>query len=389
MLGSLPPPFTRSAALAHWPSAHPSIATGVKLGITAPGRPARLADAAVLITVTCAARDATQRRCRRVQRKLQEKEEFVDFGCPGLYKLKQPIRPGRVSAERCVPKAIPHPRYLKPGTRMDPRTGLPSHPFMHFIERKTTTQIEAMREACALGREALDVAGRAVHAGVSTDEIDAIAHDFIISRGAYPSPLGYAGYPKSVSTSVNDIIAHGIPDDRPLQDGDILNIDVTVFVGGYHGDTSSMFLVGKPDKSALQLCRAAKRATAAGIEVCGPGVDFRAIGPKIEAVANSACCHVSPGFVGHGIGSYFHGAPEIIPHENDFDQGEMMPGMVFTVEPILVEDFDESFDMWKDGWTVQTLTGARSAQFEHTILITDDGHEILTGPSLAYENFGS
>jgi len=272
---------------------------------------------------------------------------------------------------------------------MDQRTGLPAHPFMHCIERKTPKQIAAMREACALAREVLEVAGQAVHPGVSTDEIDSIAHDFIISRSAYPSPLGYAGYRKSVSTSVNDIIAHGIPDDRVLQDGDILNIDVTVFVGGCHGDTSSMFLVGKPDKEALQLCRAAQRATAAGIEACGPGVDFRTIGSKIEAVANGACCHVTPLFVGHGIGSYFHGAPEIIPHENDFDQGEMLPGMVFTVEPILVEDFDESYKMWDDGWTVQTLTGARSAQFEHTILITDAGHEILTGPSLAYESIGS
>jgi len=379
----------QNAALAHWPSTHPSITVGVKSSITATGGPARFSETAVLVTVACAAHGATQRRCRLVRRKLHEKEDFVDVDCPELFKLQQPVRPGRVSAKRSVPATILRPRYLQPGTCMDLRTGLPAHPFMHCIERKTTAQIAAMREACALAREVLEVAGHAVHPGVSTDEIDCIAHDFIISRGAYPSPLGYAGYPKSISTSVNDIVAHGIPDDRPLQDGDILNIDVTVFIGGYHGDTSSMFLVGKPDKSALQLCRNAKRATSAGIEVCGPGVDFRAIGEKIEDVADSSCCHVSPQFFGHGIGSYFHGAPEIIPYENDFDQGEMMPGMVFTVEPILVEDSDESFKTWEDGWTFQTLTGARSAQFEHTILITNDGHEILTGPSLAYEDFGS
>jgi len=232
--------------------------------------------------------------------------------------------------------------------------------------------------------EALRIAGQAIAPGVTTDQIDAIVHEFIISQHAYPSPLGYMGFPKSVFTSVNDIVAHGIPDSRPLEDGDILNVDITVFVNGHHGDTSSMFLVGSPEPAALRLCETGRRAMMAGIEVCGPEVDFWTIGENIQAVADAEGCHVCQLFVGHGIGEYFHGAPEIVPHVNDIDQGPMLPGMTFTVEPILVEANDDSHHAWDDGWTVQTLTGARSAQFEHTVLITEHGYELLTGPSIDY-----
>mmetsp|Transcript_78015 Transcript_78015/g.176325 ORF Transcript_78015/g.176325 Transcript_78015/m.176325 type:complete len:158 (-) Transcript_78015:53-526(-) len=146
-----------------------------------------------------------------------------------------------------------------------------------------------------------------------------------------------------------------------------------------------MFLVGRPDSEALELCRAGQRAMTAGIKACGPGVDFREVGKCIQGVADEAGCYCSPLFVGHGIGSYFHGAPEVVPCINNMDQGPMLPGMTFTVEPILVEYGDDSYEQWDDDWTVQTLTGARSAQFEHTILITEDGHEVLTGPSIDYE----
>lgn len=260
---------------------------------------------------------------------------------------------------------------------------------MHAIEVKTPAQIEAMRAACSLARETLLVAGGMVAPGVTTDEIDAVVHDFVISRRAYPSPLGYVGFPKSVCTSVNDIIAHGIPDDRRLEDGDIVNIDVTVFLGGYHGDTSSMFLVGSPEPDAIQLCEVSQRAMMAGIEVCRPGADFRQIGIAIQAVADRARCNCTELFVGHGIGNYFHGAPEIIPCINDFDQGTMLPGMTFTVEPILIENNDTTYVQWDDDWTIQTTTNNRSGQFEHTILITEDGHEILTGPSVDYRAIAS
>ncbi|CAE8620468.1 unnamed protein product [Polarella glacialis] len=300
---------------------------------------------------------------------------------------REPVRPGKVSAVLPVAPEIERPAYMLPGVCVDQETGMYKHDFLNVIEVKTPDQIAAMRVACALAREALEVAGRAVAAGVTTDQIDAAVHEFIVSRGAYPSPLGYMGFPKSVCCSVNDVLAHGIPDDRPLQDGDILNVDVTVFIGGHHGDTSSMFVVGsKPDPAALHLCKAGQRAMMAGIEVCKPGADFREIGMRIQDVSDAAGLHISELFVGHGIGSYFHGAPGVIPFENDEYQGTMLPGMTFTVEPILVEHtkLEASHRIWDDKWTYQTLTNARSAQFEHTVLITDDGHEILTGPSVDY-----
>ncbi|CAE8604075.1 unnamed protein product, partial [Polarella glacialis] len=297
---------------------------------------------------------------------------------------REPVRQGRVSPVLQVPPEIERPAYLLPGIEIDEQTGLYAHPWMVDTEVKTPDQIAAMRTAGALAHEALQVAGRAVAPGVTTDQIDAAVHEFIVSRGAYPSPLGYMGFPKSLCCSVNDILAHGIPDDRPLQDGDILNIDVTVFINGHHGDTSSMFLVGSPDPAALLLCAAAQRAMMAGIELCGPGVDFREIGIAIQDVSDSAGLHCSEHFVGHGIGSYFHGAPEVIPYENEEDMGIMLPGMTFTIEPILVEHLDASYKIWDDKWTYQTLTNARSAQFEHTLLITEDGYEILTGPSVDY-----
>lgn len=287
-----------------------------------------------------------------------------------------------MSAVRRVPQHIPRPDYVEQEVELDLRSGLPRHPFMYCTEVKTPEQVEKMRKACALAREALEVARDHIEVGVSTDDVDAAVHDFVVSKNAYPSPLGYLGFKKSVSTSVNDVIAHGIPDDRPLEEGDFLNVDVTVFLDGVHGDTSCMFTVGAVDEKGMRLCQAAQQATMAGIEVCGPGVDFRMVGERIQEVADINECNVSDLFLGHGIGSYFHGQPEVLPYENNKDQGLMLPGMTFTVEPVLVEDFDDSFTKWEDEWTFQTLTNARSAQFEHTILITETGVDILTGPSV-------
>jgi len=292
---------------------------------------------------------------------------------------------------RDVPFLIPRPPYLEPGNPTKPEQGFPKHEWLYSEKRKTRIQIkgpgeiEAMRKAGALAREALALAGSLVYPGGTTEAIDAAVHDFICARGAYPSPLGYMGYAKSVCTSVNDVIAHGIPDDRILEQGDIINVDVTVFLDGHHGDTSSMFFVGRPKRSAYELCEAALRARDAGIAVCGPGVDFREVGKAIDKVREEAGCHCSGWLRGHGIGSYFHGSPVIVPTTNDLDQGLMQPGMTFTVEPVLVENNDDTWEMLEDGWTLRTETAAWSAQFEHTVLITDTGHELLTGPTIDYK----
>lgn len=299
---------------------------------------------------------------------------------------RAPVKKGQLSPINKVPPEIQRPSYVTSRPRLDMRTGLPVHPFLHCHEIKSPEQVAAMRSAGALARETLLVAKEIIAPGITTDKIDAACHDFIISRGGYPSPLGYLDFPKSVSTSVNDVIAHGIPDDRPLEDGDIVNVDVTVFVDGHHGDTSSMFVVGTPDPEGLRLCQAAQRAQMAGISVCGPGASFQDIGLHIQGATEALGFDVSELFAGHGIGSYFHGYPEICHYANDLEQGEMIPGMVFTVEPVLLEkdwgEGEDDYRLWDDKWTYQTLSNARSAQFEHTLLITETGHELLTGPSV-------
>lgn len=295
---------------------------------------------------------------------------------------------GEVSPVRLVSEEIAKPPYCGPhGPRPPTSSGAlyyPKHEFQTKIEVKTAEQIERMRRSCALAREALEVAGKAVAVGVTTEEIDKAVHDFIISRGAYPSPLGYMGFPKAVCTSVNEVICHGIPDSRALQDGDIVNVDVTVYLDGYHGDTSSMFIAGTPGSRAVRLCEAAYKAMWAGISVCGPGVDFRRIGEAIARVSQEYECYCSPHLTGHGIGSFFHGAPEICHTVNNFHRGLMQPGTTFTIEPALVDKNDSSRKVWEDGWTMVTK-GSLAAQFEHTLLITDEGHEVLTGPSIDYK----
>lgn len=308
---------------------------------------------------------------------------------------RRPVLRGDVSPIREVPAHIPRPPYLAAGQPRAPMDGLPVHEFYSgpdptqeerfHIEVKETEQIQGMRVACQLARQTLEVAGRAVTPGVTTDEIDRRAHDFIVANGAYPSPLEYCGFPKAVCTSVNEVVGHGIPDSRPLEDGDFLNIDVTVYLNGYHGDTSCMFFAGRPKKRASALCKATQQAMLAGIKVCGPDVDFREVGKAITRSATEAGYTVHPTLEGHGIGSYFHGRPSILPYVNDVEQGLMKPGMTFTVEPVLVESPDRSCEVdSEDLWTLCTSTKALTAQFEHTILITEDGHEVLTGPCIDY-----
>lgn len=291
----------------------------------------------------------------------------------------QRVLPGQVSPARPVPESICRPPYLAPGSPQKPTDGFPEHQFdfrgeieERKVEVKSAEQIEGMRAACKLARQTLELAGRAVKPGVTTDDIDRIAHDYIVSQGAYPSPLGYMGFPKAICTSVNDVVGHGIPDSRRLEDGDVINIDVTVYLNGFHGDTSSMFFAGRPTKSAAVLCRNTQKAMAAGIKVCGPGVDFREIGKAISQVAEESNCYVHPEISGHGIGTYFHGCPHVVHCVNPFDQGVMQPGMTFTIEPVFLERKEMVREDLVDGWTMRS-NGAWSAQFEHTILVTEKG----------------
>ena len=266
-----------------------------------------------------------------------------------------------------VPPGVTTPSWFKDG-RMPPWDGRPQ---IHSPEN-----LVKMRAACKLAADILNMAGSLVKPGVTTEEIDRAVHKAAIEAGAYPSPLNYGGFPKSVCTSVNECICHGITDARPLEEGEIVNIDVTVLLNGYHGDTSRMFSVGKVSDTAASLCKATTEALMAGIGVCKPGVRFAEIGKAIQAVADSHGFSSSKSFVGHGVGTVFHAYPHILHYKNN-EPGSMKAGMTFTIEPMLCEKSAKEV-FWKDGWTAVTRDGGLSAQQEHTILINDTGYEILT-----------
>jgi len=235
-----------------------------------------------------------------------------------------------------------------------------------------------MRASCRLAADILEMAGKLAVPGVRTEEIDAAVHAATVAAGAYPSPLNYGGFPKSVCTSINEVICHGIPDDSVLQEGDIVNIDVTVFLDGYHGDTSRTFLVGAVDAEAAQLVAATEQALEAGIAVCKPGAPFRLIGSAIHAVADRFAYGTCAGFCGHGVGRVFHSEP-IILHCRNNELGSMAVGQTFTIEPMLTMTRNGVRERyWDDKWTAVTANGDWTAQFEHTLLITPGGCEVLT-----------
>lgn len=214
---------------------------------------------------------------------------------------------------------------------------------------------------------------------MTTDQIDAFVYNETIQNNAYPSPLRYSGFPKSVCTSVNNIACHGIPDDRKLMDGDIINVDITVFLNRFHGDCSRTFLIGDVDKRGKYLVEHNEKALLEAIKVCKPGARFNEIGAAISRYARKVDLTIIPAFIGHGIGFFFHGPPEILHYENELDFGLMQPNMTFTIEPIFGLGSEE-LEIWEDGWTASTVDGSRTSQFEHTILITDNACEILTVP---------
>ncbi|MFC4906764.1 type I methionyl aminopeptidase [Actinomadura gamaensis] len=278
------------------------------------------------------------------------------------------LRPGHVSPMRKVPANIRRPEYVG---RKSPKTGEP--------DVKTPEIIERMRVASRIAAQALEEVGRHVRPGVTTDELDVIGHEYLIEHGAYPSTLGYRGYPKSLCTSINEVICHGIPDDTVLRDGDIINVDITAFIDGVHGDTDATFLVGEVDEESRLLVERTREAMMRGIRAVRPGRAINVIGRVIESYAKRFGYGVVRDFTGHGIGTTFHSGL-VIPHYDDPNATTVMqPGMTFTIEPMLTLGTHE-WDMWPDGWTVLTKDRKRTAQFEHTLLVTEDGHEILTLP---------
>ena len=277
--------------------------------------------------------------------------------------------PGRLSPSRQVPSGIRRPEYV--GRRAPaPNTA---------GDRYTPDEVDRIRAAGRIAAQAIDAAASAIAPGVTTDELDRIAHEYVVGHGAYPSTLGYRGYPKSSCTSVNEVICHGIPDDTVLEDGDLVNLDVTAFLDGYHGDLNRTFLVGEASEEAALLVARTEQALARGIRAVAPGRQVNVIGRAIEAYAKRFGYGVVRDYTGHGVGRAFH-TGLVIPHYDapEFDT-VMEPGMVFTIEPMLTLGTIE-WDVWDDDWTVVTRDRALTAQFEHTLVVTERGAEILTLP---------
>ncbi|GIJ45861.1 methionine aminopeptidase [Virgisporangium aliadipatigenens] len=282
---------------------------------------------------------------------------------------RAPLRPGTLSPWREVPAHITRPEYV--GKRGPKRS--------RGSDVQTPETIEKMRIAGRLAAQATQLAGEHCRPGVTTDEIDAIVHEFLCDHGAYPSTLGYKGFPKSCCTSLNEVICHGIPDTTVIEDGDIINVDVTAFIGGVHGDTDATFCVGNVSEEARLLVERTHEAMMRGIKAVAPGRSINVIGRVIEAYARRFGYGVVRDFTGHGIGESFHSGL-YIPHYDKPDLTTVMePGMTFTIEPMICLGTHQ-YEMWRDGWTVVTKDRKWTAQFEHTIVVTEDGYEILTLP---------
>ena len=278
-----------------------------------------------------------------------------------------PVAPAVVSPRRPVPRGIARPEYVDrdwPAPYDGP-------------EVKDADTIERMRAAGKLAAQARDLVGQHVVPGVTTDELDRIGHEFLCDHGAYPSTLGYRAFPKSLCSSVNEVVCHGIPDSREVEDGDIVNIDITAYLDGVHGDTNATFLAGDVDEETRLLVERTREALDRAIRAVKPGRRINVVGRVIEAYAARFGYGVVREFTGHGIGTAFHSGL-VVPHYDDPDHDTLIEvGMTFTIEPMLNLG-TAAVEMWDDGWTVVTADGRRSAQFEHTLLVTPTGAEVLT-----------
>ncbi|KAI0062292.1 methionine aminopeptidase [Artomyces pyxidatus] len=283
----------------------------------------------------------------------------------------RPVYP--LSPKRSVPDHIPRPDYVNDGipTSENRRMGHPPRIL-------NAEEIEKMRKVCKLSREVLDIAASHIRPGITTDELDEIVHQACIERNAYPSPLNYRRFPKSFCTSVNEVICHGIPDQRKLQEGDIVNLDVSLFHDGFHGDLNETYPVGQIDEDSKKLIRTTRKCLDEAIKQCKPGALIRDLGKTIEPIARANGCSVVKTYTGHGINELFHCSPNVPHYAKNKAVGTMKAGMCFTIEPMinLGGNWDEVH--WPDNWTATTVDGKRSAQFEETLLITETGVEVLT-----------
>ncbi|XP_067140595.1 methionine aminopeptidase 1D, mitochondrial [Centruroides vittatus] len=277
------------------------------------------------------------------------------------------VLPWDVSPQKLVPRHVECPEYAKSGFVSERSTE---------VEIKNESQIASLTKSCRLARSILNYVNENIKVGMTTEEIDNLVHEMCIRNKAYPSPLNYMGFPKSVCTSVNNVACHGIPDSRPLKDGDIVSVDVSVYINGYHGDCAETFGIGNVDKRGQKLIEVAKTCLYEAMKICHSGQFLCEIGKVISKTASASGFTVVPAFCGHGIGTYFHGAPQILHYPNN-EKGVMRTGMTFTIEPVICEGKPDIVVL-EDGWTAVTLDNSRCAQFEHTILITDNGVEILT-----------
>lgn len=292
-----------------------------------------------------------------------------------MFNFRGSLRPALITPKRFVPATIARPDYAD-----DPDGRAASEEATRGSNKITKwkgEELEQIKRVCGLSREVLEAGMAVVKPGVSTDEIDRVIHDACIERNMYPSPLNYYNFPKSVCTSVNEIICHGIPDARELEEGDICNLDVSCFLNGFHGDLNETCFVGKPDEENIKLVHCAYECMVAGINVVEKDALYKHVGDAIEMRAAEDKVSVVRTYAGHGIGSLFHTAPSISHYANNKCVGVMAPGHVFTIEPMVNLGVWQDVT-WPDRWTASTTDGKRSAQFEQTMVVTDDGPELLT-----------
>jgi methionyl aminopeptidase len=287
------------------------------------------------------------------------------------------LTPGRISGRLDVPSGIERPFYV------DARGASIAGPADDLSEPavKDAETIEAMRDAGRIAAQAILAVAQHISPGVTTDHLDRIGHEFLLDHGAYPSTLGYKGYPKSLCTSLNEVICHGIPDSTVLQDGDIVKVDITAYKSGVHGDNCATYFAGTPSEPVRLLSERTHEAMMRAIKAVAPGRPLNVVGRVIESYAKRFGYGVVRDYTGHGIGHSFHIRPTVLHYDAPRDTTILEPGMTFTIEPMLALG-DQAWTMWDDGWTVLTRDRSWVAQWEHTLVVTDDGARILTDPAV-------